>query len=126
MGVILVDLGDDRHDLAMNWWNWRPILSFLREGGVIDGEQFERMGSNGCGGQLTLEDALSVAAYLRREIIPRMNDNERMHADGQVSPAPEVPRLISLLPAQELYAARKVAVNSFASFCEASKGFEVR
>jgi len=125
VGVILVDLADDKHDLAINWWNWRPILAFLREAGVIDDEQFERMGGNGCGGQVTSDEALKAAAFLRREIIPRLKDNERMHADGQVSAAPQAVRPISSLSTHELYGAHKGAVESFASFCEASRGFEV-
>ena len=125
VSVILVDLADDKHDLQINWWNWRPILAFLREANLIENEQFERMGANGCGGQLTAEEALKAAAFLKREIIPWMKDDERMHADGQVSTAPRALRPISSLTSHELYAARKSCVESFVSFCEASKGFEV-
>jgi hypothetical protein len=125
MGVILVDLADDEHDLRINWWNWRPILAFLREGNLIDAEQFERMGFNGGGGQLTGDEALKAAAFLRREIIPRMKDGERMHADGEVSAAPREPQLISQTSSHDLYAAHKACIESFASFCEVSKGFKV-
>src|SRR4051812_30331 len=103
MSVILVDLADDTHELQINWWNWRPILTFLRRAELINDEQFKRMGANGCGGKLTRAEALEAAGFLRREIIPRMTDNQRMHANGLVSTASKESRPISKLSSHELY-----------------------
>jgi hypothetical protein len=125
MSVILVDLANEKHDLQINWWNWRPILAFMRGARLINDEQFERMGANGCGGQMARDDAIKAAAFLRREIMPRMNDDERMHADGEVSPVPKESRLISELSSHELYATSKSCVERFTIFCEASQGFKV-
>ena len=83
------------------------------------------MGANGCGGQMTRDEAVKAAAFLRREIMPRMSDEERMHADGEVSPVPKESRLISELSSHELYAASQLCVERFAAFCEASEGFKV-
>jgi hypothetical protein len=125
VSVILIDLGDEKHDLQLNWWNWRPILAFLHTAGLINDEQADRMGANGCGGQLNAAEAAQVAVFLRRDIIPRINDGRRMHADGQVSAIPETPRPILSLSQHELYAAHKSCIESFASFCESCKGFTV-
>lgn len=125
MSVILVDLADDKHDLQINWWNWRPILAFLRGAELIDDEQFERMGANGCAGHLSRVEAMEAAAFLRREILPRMNHDERMHANGEVSAVPDQPRPISELSSHELYAATRLCIERFAVFCEASQGFTV-
>ena len=125
MSVILIDLADSRHDVQINWWNWRPILKFLRDAKLINKEQFERMGANGCGGQICAIEAKKVADFLRQEIIPRMRDGERIHADGRVSTAPLEPPPISSLDAYEHYAARKSCVEMFASFCEKCQGFYV-
>jgi hypothetical protein len=125
MTVILVDLADDRHDWQINGWNWRPILALLREAELISDEQLERMGSAGCGGQLGASEALKAAAYMRREILPRMKDGERIHANGQISTIPPQPRLISTLSSHEHYAARKSSVEAFVTFCETCAGFNV-
>jgi hypothetical protein len=125
MSVILVDLGDDKHDLQINWWNWRPILTFLREGGLIDGEQFERMGANASGGELSAEQAGKVAAFVRSAILPRLANDQRIHLNGEVSDVPQQPRPIQSSSTHELYAACKPCLEVFAAFCESSKGFEV-
>jgi hypothetical protein len=125
MSVILVDLADDKHDLQINGWNWRPILVFLHKASLIGDEQYQRMGSNGCGGRLTAETARKVAGFLRREIIPQLRDCERMHADGQVSAVSGESRPIASLSSHELYAAQKSCVEAFVAFCEASEGFQV-
>jgi hypothetical protein len=125
MGVILVDLADDKHDLQINWWNWRSILALLREAKLINDEQFERMGANGCGGQLTAVQAMGAGRFLRREIMPRMNDGQRIHANGEVSTVSKELRPISELSSHELYAATKLCIERFASFCESCQGFHV-
>jgi hypothetical protein len=125
MSVILVDLADDKHDVQINWWNWRPILALLREAELINNEQFERMGANGCGGQLTRAEAMEAAGFLRRAIMPRMHDEERVHANGEVSTVPKESRPVSGLSSHELYAATKSSIERFASFCESSQGFDV-
>jgi hypothetical protein len=125
MGVILVDLGDDKHHLSINWWNWRPVLAFLSDAGLIDDEQFERLGANGCGGTLTPEQSQKAAEYLTREILPRLQDGQQIHADGQISPVPSTSRPISSLPTHELYALSKTCLESFIPFCQSCKGFKV-
>jgi hypothetical protein len=125
MSVILVDLADDKHELQINWWNWRPILAFLGQANVINGDQFERMGANGCGGRLTEDEALQAAAFLAERILPRMKEGERMHVDGQVSSNPAESRPISSLSSHELYAAQKSSIESFVAFCQRCNGFEV-
>lgn len=125
MSFILVDLADEQHDLQINGWNWRPVLAFLRNANLIDDEQFERMGANGCGGRLTAQQAHKAAEFLRWDILPQLKDDERMHVDGQVSAMPDKPQPIHSTSAYELYAARKSCIEAFVSFCKTSKGFEV-
>jgi len=125
MTVILVDRGDDQHDLQINWWNWRPILALLRQANLIDDEQFERMGANGCGGELSAEEALDAAIFLKSQILPLLQDNEQVHVDGNVSLSPTEWQPISSTPDYELYATRKSCLEDFIAFCESSRGFVV-
>ena len=124
MGVILVDLANDRHELPINWWNWRPMLIFLRRGDVINDEQLEELGS-GCGGRLTAPEALKAATFLREGIIPMMRVGERMHMNGRVSAVTQEEKYISSMSDDELYAAARSCIEEFVSFCETCAGFKV-
>jgi len=79
MSFILVDVADDRHELQINGWNWRPILAFLHSARPITEDQFERMGANGCGGQISANEAKKVAAFLSHPSHAR----RRRHACGR-------------------------------------------
>ncbi len=124
MSVILVDLVDEKHNLQINWWNWRPILAFLLEAELIDEDQFKRMGANCCGGQLTSSQAKKAAAFLEQEVILRLSDGEQIHTNGKVSIAPVESRPVSSLSSHELYATHKSCLESFVAFCNASNGFK--
>ena len=125
MTVILVDQANEKHDLQINWWNWRPILALLRQANLIDDEQFERMGANGCGGGLSAQEAMDAALFLKSQILSHLQDDEQVHVDGKVSVFPTKPRPIALTESYELYAVRKACLEDFVVFCESCKGFEV-
>ena len=48
MGFILVP--NSGEDIQVSGWDWRPTLELLRHAGLLEGEAYERMGAQGCGG----------------------------------------------------------------------------
>ena len=51
-------------DLQVNAWNWRPTIALLRHANLIDVQQHELMGRNGCGGKVDSETATKIADFL--------------------------------------------------------------
>jgi hypothetical protein len=125
MSFILVDLANDERDCQINGWNWRPTLEIIRGAGVLSEEQLERMSGQGAGGVVAAEQARAIASFLQSEILPKLSEGQRMHADGSISAVPNTPRPIAGADPQDLYAARLSWLEAFAEFCRTCNGFKV-
>jgi hypothetical protein len=125
MSVILVDLANDKNDLQINQWNWRPTIELIRRGKILADEQLEPMGRNGGGAQVSTADARSIALFIEQWILPGLKDDEMMHMDGAISKCPLKPRPIPGTDPYQLYAARKTWLVMFVDFCKSCGGFEV-
>ncbi len=117
-------------DLQVNAWTWRPTLELLRTTNVINEDDYERMGTQGCGGRVNAELASRIADIVAHKLIG-MKPGERLLADLSVSA--EHKKLIVFEPnikvddidVVNLYSARYEWLESFAEFCRNSGGFDV-
>jgi len=117
-------------DVKINAWNWRPTLLLLRAANLIDENEYELMGANGCGGCLNAETAGRIAAFLERQL-KSMHPGQRIRADLTVTDKPK--KLIVFTPgmkaedvdANEAYSATYEWLVMFRDFCKSSGGFRV-
>ena len=128
MTFILVPKRGD--DLQINAWNWRPTLELLLREGLIGEELFERMGTQGAGGEADAELAGRIADAIER-VLGEMKPGERMRADLTVTDRPKAKWAITPetrpdeLDTNDIYSATREWLTTFARFCRGSGGFEV-
>ena len=77
MSFILVPQNGEA--LQVNGWTWRPTLELLRAENLISDENYERMGAQGCGGQVDGEVARRIADVIDQKLAA-MKPGERMLA----------------------------------------------
>jgi hypothetical protein len=117
-------------DLQINAWNWRPTLELLRQQKVICDEDYERMGSQGAGGQVDAGLACRIAEAVERKLA-LMEAGERMLPDLTVTAKPKTKWIItpetkmSEIEVSEMYSATYDWLVLFAEFCRKSGGFKV-
>lgn len=116
-------------DLQINAWNWRPTLELLYAGGVITEDDHTRMGAQGLGGEVDEAKALLIAEFVKQKL-RSMNPGERMLSDLSVSKKPKQLAVFSGgaddIDINELYSTTYEWLETFARFCQSSKGFEVK
>ena len=119
-----------RKDIQVNAWNWRPTLELLRAEKLINEDEYDRMGAQGCGGQADAALACSIADAVERQLLS-MNPGERMCADLKVTATSKVRQVFTPetkpneIDPNELYSATFEWLASFKDFCRRSGGFEV-
>jgi hypothetical protein len=125
--VLVPKLGED---LQINAWNWRPTLELLRRQNLISDEDYERMGTQGAGGQVDAGLACRIAEVVERKFA-LMKAGERMLADLTVTAKPKTDWILTAetklneVEAPEMYSASYDWLVLFAEFCRRSGGFEI-
>jgi hypothetical protein len=64
VSVILVDLGDDKHDVMVSNAGWRDTVAVVRRFGVLGEERLQRLETAWLGQGLTQEEARAVGEAL--------------------------------------------------------------
>ena len=124
MGVVLVDLEQEDKDLCVNWWNWRPTIELIRSFNLVDDEMLERMGGNGCEGELNAEQAQIAGRRLKEEILPRIQPEECVLLDLNTTAEPD-DGTMHYDDQFKNYSATRGWLEKFADFCLVSQGFKV-
>jgi hypothetical protein len=114
--------------MQINFWNWRPTVALLVQGGVIpDGER--RLGfENGWGEGLSDSEALNAATFIET-IAATMKPGQRVFGSGEIT---DKPKDYSIPVSewdeaewQNRYSADYELLRTFAEFCRQSGGFKV-
>jgi hypothetical protein len=117
-------------EVQVNAWNWRPTLERLRGENLLTLENYERMGANGCGGEVNVELACRIADVIERKLV-RMKPGERVLIDQTVTA--ETKKKLVITPettfrevdAFNAYSASYDWLVRFRDFCRSSGGFEI-
>jgi hypothetical protein len=64
MSIILVDLGDETHDVMINNATWRATVEVLQYFGILDNERLERLQTAWLGERITQVEAQSIGQAL--------------------------------------------------------------
>ena len=117
-------------DIKINAWNWRPTIALLRHASLINEEQHELMGCDGCGGKVDSKTAIEIADFLG-QYLAQMMPGQRLRADLTVTGKPNKLAVfrpdakVEDIDAIELYSATYEWLVMFRDFCHTSAGFEV-
>src|SRR5262245_38844621 len=128
MSFILIPQNGE--DLQLNGWTWRPILELLLSENLISDENYDRMGAQGCGGQVDGEVARRIADVIDHKL-DSMKPGERMLADLTSTARPKSTYIFdaSMKPddidVNDIYSASYEALIAFKDFCRSSGGFKV-
>ena len=126
MSFTLLDTGAEKYEFRANVWNWKPTLEIIKSFDIVDEGKLRQMSYNATGAQFSDEEAHTIGAKIRDEILPRLEPNKRIFADLSITDAPDDKTLYKDEDEQwKNYSADYEWLKDFAEFCLKSKGFQV-
>ena len=126
MSFTLHDLGSEGFEFNANVWNWKAALDVIKDLDIIPENKLRQMGYNAMGVRVDPEDAHLIGQKLRDEILPKLEPNKRMFADGTVTDEPDDGTIHRDEDEQwKNYSIDRDWVKDFSEFCLRSKGFQI-
>jgi hypothetical protein len=126
MSFTLHDLGTEGFEFNANVWNWKAALDVIKGLDIIPENKLRQMGYNAMGVRVDPEDAHLIGQKLRDEILPKLEPNKRMFADGTVTAEPDDGTIYRDEDDQwRNYSISHDWVKDFSEFCLRSKGFQI-
>ncbi len=126
MSFTLIDLGSESHEFRSNVWNWKPTVEIIKSFDIVDEGKLRQMGYNATGATFSDEEAHTIGARIRDEILPKLEPNKRIFADLSVTDTPDDGTLYKDGDEQwKNYSASYDWLKDFSEFCLKSKGFQV-
>jgi|SRR5688572_22489623 hypothetical protein len=126
MSFTLHDLSSEGFEFNANVWNWKAALDVIKGLDIVPENKVRQMGYNAMGVKVDLEDAHLIGQKLRDEILPKLQPNKRMFADGTVTDEPDDGTIYRDEDEQwKNYSIDHVWVKDFSEFCLRSKGFQI-
>ena len=126
MSFTLHDMSSEGFEFNANVWNWKAILDVIKDMDVLSEGKVRQMGYNAMGVKVDLEDAHLIGQKLHDEILPKLQPNKRMFADGTVTDEPDDGTIYRDEDEQwKNYSIDHDWVKDFSEFCLRSKGFQI-
>ena len=126
MSFTLHDLGAENFEFNANVWNWKAALEVIKGLDIVSENKVRQMGYNAMGVRVDLEDAHLIGQKFRDEILPRLEPDKRMFADGTVTDEPDDGTIYRDEDEQwKNYSIDRNWVADFSEFCLRSKGFQI-
>ena len=126
MSFTLHDLGTEGYEFNANVWNWKAALDVIKGLDIIPENKLRQMGYNAMGVKVDIEDARLIGQKLRDEILPKLEPDKRMFADGTVTAEPDDGTIYRDEDDQwRNYSINHDWVKDFSEFCLRSKGFQI-
>ena len=126
MSFTLIDLGSEKFEFRANVWNWKPTVEIIKSFDIVDEGKLRQMNYNATGATFSQDEALTIGARIRDEILPKLEPNKRIFADLSVTDAPDDGTLHKDADEQwKNYSASHDWLKDFSEFCLKSKGFQV-
>ncbi len=126
MSFTLHDLGAENFEFNANVWNWKAALEVIKGLDIVSENKVRQMGYNAMGVKVDLEDAHLIGQKFRDEILPKLEPDKRMFADGTVTNEPDDGTIYRDEDEQwKNYSIDRNWVADFSDFCLRSKGFQI-
>lgn len=126
MSFTLIDLGSEKFEFNANVWNWKPTLEIIKSFNLFDEGKLRQMSYNATGARFSHDEAQTIGAKIRDEILPKLEPNKRIFADLSITDTPDDKTLYKDEDEQwKNYSATHDWLKDFSEFCLKSKGFQV-
>ena len=126
MSFTLHDLGSENFEFNANVWNWKAALEVIKSLDIVSENKVRQMGYNAMGVKVDLEDAHIIGQKFRDEILPKLEPDKRMFADGTITDEPDDGTIHRDDDEQwKNYSIDRDWVADFSEFCLRSKGFQI-
>lgn len=125
LGMTLFDQKTNAIVFDVNFWHWRAVVEAVRSLGVLPEERVDALHTQFVG-ELTAEEAQTVAAAVRERLLPNLREDERLLLDGRRTTEPD-DGVMHYDPAEQHmnYSTDRRVLGEFAKCCESCGGFRV-
>lgn len=126
MSFTLHDMSTENFEFTANVWNWKAALEVIKELDILSESKVRQMGYNAMGVKVDLEEAHLIGEQVRAKILPKLEPNKRMYADGSITDQPDDMTLFKDDDEQwKNYSVSYEWLKDFSDFCLRSKGFQI-
>ncbi|MFT3881814.1 MAG: hypothetical protein QM703_19410 [Gemmatales bacterium] len=119
MSVILVDLGNDKHDVMVSNAGWRDTVAVMRSFAVLEEEHLQRLETLWLGEQLTHEEANEIGKALIAGPLMAINWSDNVYPPVEFWTDPCKQPLVEY----DLSTYWPSWLRAFAGFCITCRGF---
>ena len=126
MSFTLHDMGSEGYEFNSNVWNWKAALEIIKALDIVGENKVRQMSYNAMGVKVDAEDAHLIGMKFRDEVLPKLEPDKRMFADGTVTDEPDDGTIHRDEDDQwKNYSVDLDWVKEFSDFCLRSKGFQI-
>jgi len=126
MSFTLHDMGSENFEFNANVWNWKAALELIRNFDILSESKVRQMAYNGTGVKLEQDEAQTIGSRIRDEILPKLEPDKRIFADGTITDQPDDMTLFKDGDEQwKNYSVSYEWLKEFSDFCLRSKGFQI-
>lgn len=126
MSFTLHDLSSENFEFTANVWNWKAALEVIKGLDILSEGKIRQMSYNAMGVKVEPEDAQLIGEKVRDKVLPRLEPNKRIYADGTITDQPDDMTLFKDEDEQwKNYSVNYEWLKDFSDFCLRSKGFQI-
>ncbi len=126
MSFTLHDMGSENFEFSANVWNWKAALEVIKEMDIISESKVRQMSYNAMGVKVDADEAHLIGNKIRDLILPKLEPNKRIFADGSITDQPDDMTLFKDDDEQwKNYSVSYEWLKDFSDFCMRSKGFQI-
>lgn len=126
MSFTLHDMGSENFEFSANVWNWKAALEVIKELDIISEGKVRQMSYNAMGVKVDIDEAHLIGEQIRNNILPKLEPNKRIFADGTITDQPDDMTLFKDDDEQwKNYSVSYEWLKDFSEFCLRSKGFQI-
>lgn len=126
MSFTLHDMGSENFEFTANVWKWKAALEVIKRLDVISEGKVRQMGYNAMGVKIDPEEAHIIGEKIRDTVLPQLEPNKRIYADGTVTDEPDDGTIYRDDDEQwKNYSVSHEWLKDFSDFCLRSKGFQI-
>ncbi len=119
-------MGSENFEFSANVWNWKAALEVIKEMDIISESKVRQMSYNAMGVKVDADEAHLIGNKIRDLILPKLEPNKRIFADGSITDQPDDMTLFKDDDEQwKNYSVSYEWLKDFSDFCMRSKGFQI-
>lgn len=124
MSFTLHDMGSENFEFNANVWNWKAALEVVKSLDILSEGKVRQMGYNAMGVKIDMDDAHLIGRKIRDEVLPKLEPNKRIFADGSITDQPDDGTIYRDEDEQwKNYSVSHDWLKDFTEFCLRSKDF---